>query len=70
MLFWGHYEAFWAISGYFEGCFLIIALFSFFHVVRDCGVGGGWVVFLVISVSHPTLCCVGVGVVVEVGVRQ
>ena len=29
-------------------------------------VGGGW--FLVITVSHPTFCCVGVGVVVEVGV--
>ena len=28
------------------------------------GVGG----FLVITVSHPTFCCVGVGVVVEVGV--
>ena len=28
-------------------------------------VGGG---FLVITVSHPTFCCVGVGVVVEVGV--
>ena len=28
--------------------------------------GVGW--FLVITVSHPTLCCVGVGVVVEVGV--
>ena len=27
-------------------------------------VGGG---FLVIIVSHPTFCCVGVGVVVEVG---
>ena len=27
------------------------------------GVGG----FLVITVSHPTFCCVGVGVVVEVG---
>ena len=27
-------------------------------------VGGG---FLVITVSHPTFCCVGVGVVVEVG---
>ena len=25
-------------------------------------------VFLVITVSHPTFCCVGVGVVVEVGV--
>ena len=33
-------------------------------------VGGGWVVgggFLVITVSHPTFCCVGVGVVVDVG---
>ena len=28
--------------------------------------GGGW--FLVITVSHLTFCCVGVGVVVEVGV--
>ena len=30
----------------------------------------GWWVggFLVITVSHPTFCCVGVGVVVEVGV--
>ena len=28
-------------------------------------VGGG---FLVITVSHPTFCCVGDGVVVEVGV--
>ena len=36
------------------------------------GWGGGWWVvggwFLVITVSHPTFCCVGVGVVVEVGV--
>ena len=31
------------------------------------GGGGGWW-FLVITVSHPTFCCVGVGVVVEVGV--
>ena len=38
-------------------------------------VGGavvGWLVvgwwFLVITVSHPTFCCVGVGFVVEVGV--
>ena len=30
-------------------------------------VWGGWW-FLVITVSHPTFCCVGVGVVVEVGV--
>ena len=28
------------------------------------GVAVGW--FLVITVSHPTFCCVGVGVVVEV----
>ena len=30
------------------------------------GWGGGW--FLMITVSHPTFCCVGVRVVVEVGV--
>ena len=35
-------------------------------------VGGEWWVvvvggFLMITVSHPTFCCVGVGVVVEVG---
>ena len=35
-------------------------------VVGGGVVGGGW--FLVITVSHPTFCCVGVGVVVEVGV--
>ena len=28
----------------------------------------GGVVFLVINVSQPTFCCVGAGVVVEVGV--
>ena len=30
------------------------------------GWGGGC--FILITVSHPTFCCVGVGVVVEVGV--
>ena len=29
---------------------------------------GGWGGFLVITVSHPTFCCVGFGVVVEIGV--
>ena len=31
-------------------------------------VGGGGGGLRVITVSHPTFCCVGVGVVVEVGV--
>ena len=30
-------------------------------------VGWRWCGFLAITVSHPTFCCVGVGVVVEIG---
>ena len=43
-----------------------MALSLFFHVVLVCGgwVGGG---FLVITVSHPIFCCVGVVVEVRVG---
>ena len=32
------------------------------------GVEGGG--FLVITLSHPTFCCIGVGVVAEVGVLR
>ena len=39
----------------------------FFHVVLSLWWGGGGGGFLVITVSHPTFCCVGVGVVVELG---
>ena len=44
-------------------CFQDIALFSCFHVVLSLwwGGGGGGGGFLVITVSHPTFCCVGVG---------
>ena len=41
-------------------CFQSIGLFSFFHEVLSLWWGGGGG-FLMITVSHPTFFCVGVG---------
>ena len=49
-------------------CFQSIALFSFFHVVLSLWWGGGGGFFGDYRVSpNFLLCCVGVGVVVEMG---
>ena len=69
--FWGQNRVrkyFWVCV-----CRLTIFVFKVLLYIRSFmklefvvgGWGGG---FLVITVSHPTFCCVGVGVVVEVGV--
>ena len=52
---------------YIDSQLLFSKYYSILVLLCSLSLWWGGVVFLVITVSHPTFCCVGVGVVVEVG---